>query len=205
MFNIWDSLLCILTIFGLLKHSSTAFKWVIGMMFLDILIIGIQFCTFHMFGTHPNSFLMRNFEELSENPKFSFFLNLIHERSNIFLKDVIPYPNSMIGMFLNGCIWLHIASWIPSHAKKGPKKAKNSKKSEDSAALQVEPSWFFHSCLYGHKDNLKRILDKSEKVDINPNLTTIDGETPLHLAIIGNHLPIGQISHQQLFAFKTGR
>ena len=98
-------------------------------------------------------------------------------------------PNSVIGMFLNWCIWLHIASWIVPKDKKGPKKTKNvNRKSEDSAGPQVDPSWLFHSCLYGHKVNLKRILDKSEKVDINPNLTTIDGETPLHLAIIGKVL-----------------
>jgi hypothetical protein len=45
-------------------------------------------------------------------------------------------------------------------------------------------SWFNQSCLYGHKDNLKKILVKF-KDNIDVNRACIEGNTSLHLAIRG--------------------
>ena len=199
MLNIWDSILCFLTLFGLLKHSRNAFKWLIGMLVLDALIIGINFGGLYIYGEHPNKFLMSVYatEEFEDTVNPQFFLTLIHDRFNIFLKDIYPYPNSFFAVILNVVIWYNMFWMIPTEsakkASKKPKVSKNTSTAENSNNIVVDPSWFFHSCLYGHKDNLKRILDKSEKVDINPNLATIDGETPMHLAILGNHLPIIQV------------
>jgi hypothetical protein len=53
-------------------------------------------------------------------------------------------------------------------------------------------SWFHHSCLYGHKDNLKKIITKF-KDDIDVNSVSIKGNTGLHLAIEGGHFSIVQI------------
>ena len=197
MLNIWDSILCFLTLFGLLKHSRNAFKWLIGMMVLDTLIIGVNFGCLYIYGTHPNKFLMSVYatEEVEGSVTPYFFLTLIHERFNIFLKDLYPYPNSFLAVILNIVIWYNLFWIVPSESAKRPaKKPKVTKPvAENPSHVNVDPSWLFHSCLYGHKDNLKRILDKSEKVDINPNLSSIDGETPMHLAILGNHLPIVQV------------
>jgi ankyrin repeat protein len=53
-------------------------------------------------------------------------------------------------------------------------------------------SWFHRSCLYGHKNNLKKIVAKY-KSDIEVNNVVFEGNTPLHLAILGGHLSIVQI------------
>jgi hypothetical protein len=53
-------------------------------------------------------------------------------------------------------------------------------------------SWFHHSCLYGHKDNLKKIITKF-KDDIDANSVSIEGNSGLHLAIKGGHFSIIQI------------
>ena len=51
---------------------------------------------------------------------------------------------------------------------------------------------FGHSCLYGHKDNVRRILENfSDSVKINE--IQINGNTAVHLAVFGNHLAVLQI------------
>ena len=46
--------------------------------------------------------------------------------------------------------------------------------------------------MYGHKENLKKILDKFGQ-DVKINRTMQDGNTALHLGIFDGHLPIVQI------------
>ena len=54
---------------------------------------------------------------------------------------------------------------------------------------RVEIDWLWHSCLYGHKDILKRILEKFAD-SVNINETKIGGNTALHFGIFGNHLSV---------------
>ena len=76
---------------------------------------------------------------------------------------------------------------------------------------RVSPAWFFHSCLYGHKDAVKVILN-SFMVDINERLNvpcpepqnvnySFNGNTGLHLAASKGHLAVVQVllenSHQK--------
>ena len=63
---------------------------------------------------------------------------------------------------------------------------------EKPEEIFVDPKWFWHSCLHGHKDNVKRIIEKHpNSIDINAK--QLLGFSALHLAIFGNHLPIVQI------------
>ena len=71
-----------------------------------------------------------------------------------------------------------------------PKTIKNSQK--DTSETKVDLIWLWHSCLYGHKENLKKILLNFSNL-IKINETRVNGNTALHLGIFGNHLPVTQI------------
>ena len=70
------------------------------------------------------------------------------------------------------------------------KSIKNSQK--DTSETKVDLIWLWHSCLYGHKENLKKILLNFSNL-IKINETRVNGNTALHLGIFGNHLPVTQI------------
>ena len=65
--------------------------------------------------------------------------------------------------------------------------------------MNEDPLKIFQYCLFGEKEKLKRILSKyREFININDKS---EGNTALHLAILGNHLHIVQLL---LFTFKDG-
>ena len=71
------------------------------------------------------------------------------------------------------------------------------KKSRNSHESGEDPLKIFHFCLYGEKGKLKRVISKyREFININE---TREGNTALHLAILGNHLHVVQFL---LFTFK---
>ena len=71
------------------------------------------------------------------------------------------------------------------------------KKSQDSHESGEDPLKIFHFCLIGEKGKLKQVTSKYRKF-ININETR-EGNTALHLAILGNHLHVVQFL---LFTFK---
>ena len=71
---------------------------------------------------------------------------------------------------------------------------KRRQKASKARLKEIEPEldWFFHCCLYGHTDQLKKILQiHSAEIDINKEV--LEGYTALHLAAFGNHVSIIQI------------
>lgn len=83
--------------------------------------------------------------------------------------------------------------------KSQPKSAETKKekrpKINEKDSLQngkVSKDWFWHSCLYGHKDNLKSIIERFPGL-IKINETQVDGNTAIHFGIFGNHLTVLQI------------
>ena len=77
-------------------------------------------------------------------------------------------------------------------AKKKKRKEKNQLTNIQMPREDAEVDWFWHSCLYGHKENLKKILDKHGQ-DIKINETNINGNTGMHLGVYSGHLPVAQI------------
>ena len=62
-----------------------------------------------------------------------------------------------------------------------------------SLPLQVYPEWYFHACLYGHKNTLRSLLHHDEH---RPNLNskcTVDGYSGLQLAVLGDHASVVQL------------
>jgi hypothetical protein len=84
-------------------------------------------------------------------------------------------------------------------------KKRKSKKIQDT---YVETSWFFHACLYGHKDHAKVIFFQSSKFlftncyrfqkilredNFDVNSTSINGNNALHIAVAAGQREILQI------------
>ena len=87
-------------------------------------------------------------------------------------------------------LWSKSLEMSKNKKVKTSKSAKNNKK--EVMSDKVEIVWLWHSCLYGHKENLKKILEKFSNL-IKINETRVNGNTALHLGIFGNHLPVSQI------------
>jgi hypothetical protein len=127
----------------------------------------------------------------------------IIDNANIFFRDFGPIDSKILNKLfeiqvnydlrfadlLSFWLWIKLYQlWSKSHeetikpkkaktVKSGsPKLIKNSQKDEN----RVDLIWLWHSCLYGHKENLKKILTNfSDLIKINE--TRVNGNTALHL------------------------
>ena len=73
------------------------------------------------------------------------------------------------------------------------------RKAKKDKSNSEDPIKIFHYCLFGEKEKLRRILSKyREFININDQH---EGNTAMHLAILGNHLHIVQLL---LYTFKDG-
>ena len=58
----------------------------------------------------------------------------------------------------------------------------------------VDPCWFFHACLYGHHQQVRKILRQSEDFDVNAlNSSLPVAQSSLHLAVMMGHVPLVQL------------
>ena len=98
---------------------------------------------------------------------------------------------------INLAVWYQIYHLWPESTttqftKRSKKKLKSTQEKTQRKDEIVDKDWFYHSCLYGHKEVLRKLLDKypdSFKIcDVSVN-----GNTAIHLGVFGNHLSIVQI------------
>ncbi len=196
-----------------LKHSNTTsneltrdFLWTWGFSFHQYL------------GSYCKSFTdqdeIRNIRQGQENLNQKLFITVAafyHIYLWLVFSEYIRLPSSTtvfrrVLKFFKTIAWCFLGTIQAIFRKltlSGGRKRKTSnlseESSENSSAKRVNPKWFHHSCLYGHKDNVKRIIQEF-KDDLNPNemIQIGDGEStsensPLHLACIGGHFSIVQI------------
>ena len=153
-------------------------------------------------------------EDLQGEMCQKFDILWIIDNANIFFRDFGPLDTKFLDLLLNKKVnydlrfsdLLSFALWYQlyqmwsksiemSRTFKKVKANKNSSKmnrKDGSPDTKVDIVWLWHSCLYGHKENLKRILEKfSNSIKINE--IRVNGNTAIHLAIFGNHFPVSQI------------
>jgi len=142
----------------------------------------------------------------------------IIDNANIFFRDFGPVDSKILNKvfeiqvnydlrfadLLSFWLWIKLYQlWSKSQDEitNRPKKAKTVKSGstksfknsqKDTSETKVDLIWLWHSCLYGHKENLKKILLNFSNL-IKINETRVNGNTALHLGIFGNHLPVTQI------------
>lgn len=109
--------------------------------------------------------------------------------------DICLRKSDYLNLGLYFCIFLLFPKRIRQRFTRKalvPRRIQNKVKQSKNKEFEPEIDWLHHSCLYGHKENVKKILDKNSKtLDINHQV--LDGNTPLHLAAFGNHGQIVQI------------
>ncbi len=204
-----------LTLLGLLKTDSYRyFKFLFGSLMFNFVVYSLVFLLIcnndSKFSDIMAAWTHRDCKE--------FKLSDIVDSFNIFFRDLGSFYASFDNFILKTCfdldtmldirfydgfsllIWYQLYKlWPPSPSSKALKSAQRKKlksssrnTKRDSEQTNVDPDWIWHSCLYGHKDTLKKIFEKYPN-EFKPNFTTVHGNTALHLGVFGDHLPIVQV------------
>ena len=116
-----------------------------------------------------------------------------------FYSEVIEakvYYDIRLCDFFSIYLWFQLYQLWPKNFEdvkvtKQQKSRSNNHKNIGKNTKNICIDWLWHSCLYGHKENLKKILEEFFDV-IKINEIQVNGNTALHLGILGNHLPIVQ-------------
>lgn len=166
---------------------------------------------------------IRDFYELEEDP-FSHIWLLLRTADSLLLnfQHLLPWkiletlsgeeiPDNVIaGDYANLIFWTYFFyNYPPFDLDFGLTTSVSESKSKRGANHQVkkrkiairddcQSDWWAHSCLYGHKENVKKMIETFHQ-DIQINEPVIHGFRPIHLAIFSSQLATVQILLQANF------